>query len=196
MHICCVFCALWWYDIARIISSQKIYGLYGLKHHIVEISGYVTRAPVGAKQIWPHISPDTSSLKVKWTKRKESVIMVSFLAGKNIIPSDSINWPLASFCSSFSLQLCLAQPILGGESSQQRPLSSDWLPGRTSTNHVLPFCLQETGTYLRASPGCPELRRRSCLGDPELPGAASSPTIVYLPKTSSNVKSTENHLNV
>ena len=31
-------------DIARIIYSQKIYGLYGLKHHIVEISGDVTDA--------------------------------------------------------------------------------------------------------------------------------------------------------
>ena len=27
-----------------IISSQKIYGLYGLKHHIVEISGDVPHA--------------------------------------------------------------------------------------------------------------------------------------------------------
>ena len=29
--------------IARIISSQKIYGLHGLKHHIVEMRGGVTR---------------------------------------------------------------------------------------------------------------------------------------------------------
>ena len=28
--------------VARIISSQKIYGLYGLKHHIVETRGGVT----------------------------------------------------------------------------------------------------------------------------------------------------------
>ena len=32
----------WWWHIARIISSHKIYGLYGLKHHIVEIRGDVT----------------------------------------------------------------------------------------------------------------------------------------------------------
>ena len=30
--------------VARIISSQKIYGLYGLKHHIVEMRGGVTDA--------------------------------------------------------------------------------------------------------------------------------------------------------
>ena len=36
---------IWWHwYIARIISSQKIYGLYGPKHHIVEISGDVTDA--------------------------------------------------------------------------------------------------------------------------------------------------------
>ena len=28
--------------IVGVISFQKMYGLYGLKHHIVEISGYVT----------------------------------------------------------------------------------------------------------------------------------------------------------
>ena len=33
-------CSHW--HVARIISSQKIYGLYGLKHHIVEIRGDVT----------------------------------------------------------------------------------------------------------------------------------------------------------
>ena len=32
----------WWWHIARIISSHKIYGLYGLKHHILEIRGDVT----------------------------------------------------------------------------------------------------------------------------------------------------------
>ena len=32
----------WWWHAARIISLQKIYGLYGLKPHIVEISGDVT----------------------------------------------------------------------------------------------------------------------------------------------------------
>ena len=31
-------------NVARIISSQKIYGLYGLKHEIVEMRGYVTDA--------------------------------------------------------------------------------------------------------------------------------------------------------
>ena len=30
--------------IVRVISFQKMYGLYGLKHHIVEISGDVTHA--------------------------------------------------------------------------------------------------------------------------------------------------------
>ena len=30
--------------IVGVISFQKIYGLYGLKHHIVEISGDVTKA--------------------------------------------------------------------------------------------------------------------------------------------------------
>ena len=36
---------IWWHwHVARIISSQKIYGLYGLKHQIVEISGDVTDA--------------------------------------------------------------------------------------------------------------------------------------------------------
>ena len=30
--------------IVRVISFQKMYGLYGLKHHIVEISGGVTHA--------------------------------------------------------------------------------------------------------------------------------------------------------
>ena len=29
--------------IVGVISFQKMYGLYGLKHHIVEISGDVTR---------------------------------------------------------------------------------------------------------------------------------------------------------
>ena len=32
----------WHWHVARIISSQKIYGLYGLKHHIVEVRGDVT----------------------------------------------------------------------------------------------------------------------------------------------------------
>ena len=32
----------WHWHVARIISSLKIYGLYGLKHHIVEIRGDVT----------------------------------------------------------------------------------------------------------------------------------------------------------
>ena len=32
------------WHVARIISSQKIYGLYGLKHHIVEMRGGVTDA--------------------------------------------------------------------------------------------------------------------------------------------------------
>ena len=32
----------WHWHVARIISSQKIYGLYGPKHHIVEIRGDVT----------------------------------------------------------------------------------------------------------------------------------------------------------
>ena len=32
----------WQWHVARIISSQKIYGLYGLKHHIVEIGWGVT----------------------------------------------------------------------------------------------------------------------------------------------------------
>ena len=35
---------IWNWHVARIISSQKIYGLYGLKHQIVEISGDVTDA--------------------------------------------------------------------------------------------------------------------------------------------------------
>ena len=36
---------IWWHwHVARIISSQKIYGLNGLKHQIVEISGDVTDA--------------------------------------------------------------------------------------------------------------------------------------------------------
>ena len=34
----------WHWHVARIISSQKIYGFYGLKHHIVEIRGCVTDA--------------------------------------------------------------------------------------------------------------------------------------------------------
>ena len=34
----------WWWHVARIISLQKIFGLYGLKPHIVEISGDVTDA--------------------------------------------------------------------------------------------------------------------------------------------------------
>ena len=34
----------WHWHVARIISSQKIYGLYGLKHHIVEMRGGVTDA--------------------------------------------------------------------------------------------------------------------------------------------------------
>ena len=33
---------IWHWHVARIISSQKIYGLYGLKHHIVEMRGGVT----------------------------------------------------------------------------------------------------------------------------------------------------------
>ena len=32
------------WDLVGIISFQKIYGLYGLKHHIVEINGDVTKA--------------------------------------------------------------------------------------------------------------------------------------------------------
>ena len=35
---------IWWHwHIARIMSSHKIYGLCGLKHHIVEIRDHVTR---------------------------------------------------------------------------------------------------------------------------------------------------------
>ena len=34
----------WHWHVARIISSQKIYGLYARKHHIVEIVGDVTDA--------------------------------------------------------------------------------------------------------------------------------------------------------
>ena len=34
----------WHWHVARIISSQKIYGLYSLKHHIVEMRGGVTDA--------------------------------------------------------------------------------------------------------------------------------------------------------
>ena len=34
----------WWWHVARIISLQRIYGLYGLQPHIVEISGDVTDA--------------------------------------------------------------------------------------------------------------------------------------------------------
>ena len=34
----------WWWHAARIISLQKIYGLYSLKPHIVEISEDVTNA--------------------------------------------------------------------------------------------------------------------------------------------------------
>ena len=34
----------WYWHVARIISSQKIYCLYGLKHHIVEMRGGVTDA--------------------------------------------------------------------------------------------------------------------------------------------------------
>ena len=30
---------LWWWHVARIMTLQKIHGLYGLKHHIVAISG-------------------------------------------------------------------------------------------------------------------------------------------------------------
>ena len=33
---------IWCWHVARIISSQKIYGFYGLKHRIVEIRGDVT----------------------------------------------------------------------------------------------------------------------------------------------------------
>ena len=36
---------IWWHwHIARIMSSHKIYGLCGLKHHIVEMRGDVTNA--------------------------------------------------------------------------------------------------------------------------------------------------------
>ena len=35
---------IWHWHVARTISSQKIFGLYGVKHHIVEISGNVTDA--------------------------------------------------------------------------------------------------------------------------------------------------------
>ena len=34
----------WHKHVAMIISSQKIYGLYAWKHHIVEMGGYVTDA--------------------------------------------------------------------------------------------------------------------------------------------------------
>ena len=40
----------WHWHVARIISSQKIYGLYGLKHHIVEMRGDVTDAGQTNKQ--------------------------------------------------------------------------------------------------------------------------------------------------
>ena len=62
--MCRVFSALWWYEdhhmiiiwwsgrwhVARIISSQKIYGLYGLKHHIVERRGDVTDEQLNEKR--------------------------------------------------------------------------------------------------------------------------------------------------
>ena len=36
---------IWWHwHVARIISSQKIYGLYARKHHIIEMRGDVTDA--------------------------------------------------------------------------------------------------------------------------------------------------------
>ena len=40
----------WHWHVARIISSQKIYGLYAPKHHIVELRGDVTNAGRTNKQ--------------------------------------------------------------------------------------------------------------------------------------------------
>ena len=60
--------------IVGVISFQKIFGLYGLKHHIVEISGDVTDAGRTTSEdratqllIW-----ETLSLAIRLTCRKSS----------------------------------------------------------------------------------------------------------------------------
>ena len=64
--ICRVFCAVWWYDdhhmsiwwwchLAGIISLQKIFGLYGLKPHIVEIGRQHFRLSICFHFCWAKI---------------------------------------------------------------------------------------------------------------------------------------------
>ena len=73
----------WHWHVARIISSQKIYGLYGWKHHIVEMRRDVTDAgqPIEQRQVKIEL---LSQWKLEAESRKKSD------SSKNV--SDMADW--------------------------------------------------------------------------------------------------------
>ena len=68
----------WHWHVARIISSQKIYGLYGWKHHIVEMRGGVTDAG------WQPITEDRATQPMEAGGRVSQFCLVSVYSNSNV----------------------------------------------------------------------------------------------------------------
>ena len=95
---------IWWHwHVARIISSQKIYGLHGLKHHIVEMRGGVTDAGQQTTERTVKIE-----LLSQWKLEAEFRNLIS--AWTQTRPMDWILWSSAAFVQC---PLELLQAVLG-----------------------------------------------------------------------------------
>ena len=67
--------------VVRIIFSQKIYGFYGLKHHIVEIRGDVTGAGRTLK-----IEPLSKwKLKAEFCRKRQQVEVIEPSSSLNVV---------------------------------------------------------------------------------------------------------------
>ena len=64
--------------IVGVISFQKMYGLYGLKHHIVEISGDVTDAGRTNKQTNERTTSEDRATQLLICEKLSLAILITF----------------------------------------------------------------------------------------------------------------------
>ena len=121
-------------DTARIISSQKIYGLYGMKHHIVEMRGGVTDAgrPIDQTiRLW-NLEADFLNL------RTCDASMQYTLSSKGTFPSH--HFPLPRLCGARQPHTCLCWCGSGETEIFLGPLLPPLLP------NISNFCPKAMGT--------------------------------------------------
>ena len=95
----------WHWNVARIISSQKIYGLYARKHHIVEMRGDVTDARRQTNE----------QLKGGWVSQyilfSQLIYKDDLVCGRGLLAL-SINTWLLIFVTAANIVFCISVSVL------------------------------------------------------------------------------------